>query len=1132
MKNALLKSCLVWFGALAWSVSASAAVPSGGDAAKSVVPNEQAEYFESKVRPLLSKHCTECHGEKKQKGDLRLDLKGAAMKGGESGPPIVPGNSGKSLMLQRILSTKSDEKMPPKGERVSEAEVAILRGWIDSGAPWPEGGSEAEKSVDKRLSHWSFQPVKVDANSPGSIDAFIDAKLQGVKLSRSPEASRRTLIRRLSYDLVGLPPTPEEIDAFVSDSHPKAYEQLVDRLLASERFGEKWARHWLDVVRFAESHGFEMNQARPNAWPYRDYVIRALNEDKPFDQFVREQLAGDQLGQDAATGFLVGGAMDQVRSADPVLSANQRADELHDMVSTTAATFLGLTVNCARCHDHKFDPILAKDYYAMTALIQGTRHGERPMRTQETEERLRQVAALRRELAPVEAALRKVQPYSHLGRIVCLDDSSDPSTAQRAGVTQIEQPRNGEPIVYTAGNQRGQAGDLGDVVRLPNLGRSYREWSPRSGAGEKLFTWDPRVSGRYRIWISWSVAADHTLGAKYVMDRDGDLSTTGDQKDLAEVNQRTFADGTAAIAREKRWSGFFLAGEQDLTPQSVLLLKTGAKGGVHTADLVVFEEVIDDAKPGVQPPLRAPVVHLANEEHFAPQQAKYVRLTVTKTNGAAACIDELEVFGTRDGGRNLAASQNGTVATASGVFLNGENPKHQIAHVNDGVYGNDRSWIGHAREGSWVQLEFRKPEEISRIVWSRDRRADPKVRAFEDRLAEGYRIEVSMDGLEWKMVAHSGDRLGASFRGAVSTIPTITKVPEGKVAEVAAWTERRVELLGKIQELSKMPMVYAGVFSQPGPTHRNFRGDPMQPRETVTPGALSLIGKPMALDPSTPEAERRMALAEWIVDPANPLTARVIVNRLWHYHFGTGLVETPSDFGINGARPSHPELLDWLAHELVTHQWSLKHIHRLIVLSGAYRQSSDFRYDAAQVDSGSRLLWRFPPRRIDAEAVRDTILAVSGQLDLKMGGPGFDLFEPNQNYVKVYVTKKTYGPSEFRRMVYQSKPRTMLDDLFGVFDCPDAGQPAPKRNASITPLQALNLLNSDFSLQQSGFLAERLVREAGKEPADQVKRAYQLAFGRVPTPEEVEEGVRFITQSELSLFCRALLNSNEFIRLN
>ena len=512
----------------------------------------------------------------------------------------------------------------------------------------------------------------------------------------------------MTFDLIGLPPAPEEIAAFVADAAPDAYERLVERLLASPHYGERWARYWLDVVRFAESHGFEMNQGRPNAWPYRDYVIGAFNQDKPYDQFVREQLAGDLLGADVATGFLVGGPWDQVKSPDPMLTAQQRADELHDMVSTTSSTFFGLTVGCARCHDHKFDPIAQREYYAVTAVFAGVQHGDRQLRA----------------------------------------------------------------------------------------------------------------------------------------------------------------------------------------------------GG---------------------------------------------------------------------------------------------------------------------------------------------------------------------------------------------------------------------------------PAAYAGRFEQPKPTQRLHRGDPMQPREAVRPGAPEALGVKLELNADAPEAGRRLAFARWITDARHPLTARVLVNRLWQHHFGEGIVTTPSDFGNNGARPTHPELLDWLAAEFVERHWSIKELHRVIVLSSTYRQSSRTDPRGLAVDAGDRLLWRFPPRRLDAEQLRDSILRVSGNLDTRMGGPGFDLFELNTNYVKVYKPRTRFGPTEWRRMVYQCKPRMQLDDVFGAFDCPDAGQITPRRTRSTTPLQALNLLNSAFLLQQAEIFAQRLEHEAGPEIDGQVRRAFWLAFGREAENDERAAATALVHAEGLVVFCRALLNANEFI---
>jgi hypothetical protein len=320
-------------------------------------------------------------------------------------------------------------------------------------------------------------------------------------------------------------------------------------------------------------------------------------------------------------------------------------------------------------------------------------------------------------------------------------------------------------------------------------------------------------------------------------------------------------------------------------------------------------------------------------------------------------------------------------------------------------------------------------------------------------------------------------------------------------------------------------------LNNPARRYRLFRGDPMMKKEEVVPAAITEFGGDLGLPADAPEQERRVALAKWIVDPKNPLTARVFVNRVWHYHFGTGIVDTPSDFGLNGGRPTHPELLDWLASEFMARGWSVKELQRLMVLSATYRQASRPYAEALKIDAGARLLWRFPPHRLEAEALRDTMLAVSGKLDLRMGGPGFDLFEPNDNYVKIYASRKEFGPEEFRRMVYQAKPRAQLDDVFGAFDCPDAGQIAPRRTSSTTPLQALNLLNSPFALQQAGFLAERLDKEANGDPAAQVSRAFLLAFGRAPSPEETAAATALIRDHGLKLFCRALFNANEFINV-
>ena len=831
------------------------------------VSHGESPMFEKDILTVFQTRCLSCHGPEKQRGGLRLDRKADALTGGDNGAVIVPGKPAESSLLKRVTTMDTKERMPPKGDPLTAEQLAKLNDWIKSGANWPDAVAGATEQP-----HWSFQPVRQPAGSM-SIDAFIDARLAKEGLKRSPVADKVTLIRRLSFDLLGLPPTPEQIADFVKDPSPDAYAKLVDRYLTASAFGERQARHWLDVVRFAESNGFEMNQNRPNAFHYRDYVIKSFNDDKPYNRFIKEQLAGDVLGADVGTGFLVAGPWDQVKSPDTVLTAQQRADELHDMISTTGSAFLGLTIGCARCHNHKFDPISHTDYHAVKAVFAGVQHGER-------------------------------------------------------------------------------------AITMPVTNNN------------------------------------------------------------------------------------------------------------------------------VKPKLK-PVSAGKNIDQFPPTMAKFVRFTISKSGGSEPCLDELEVFTTGETPLNIAFAGTGTKVTASGTYPG--NPIHQLAHVNDGKYGNDHSWISNEKDRGWVMIEFAEPREVDRVVWSRDRTSPLK---YADRVATDYRVELSTDGKVWQTVARGADRPAAGSDG---------------------------------------PKAYLGRMEGTPDIFRLNRGEVTQPKEKVGPGVLASFGPKKVIPTSATEAERRLAFADWVTDPANPLTARVIVNRIWQHHFGTGLTDTPSDFGRNGAKPTHPEILDWLANELIDHGWSLKHIHRLIVNSATYRQQGNASPVSLAKDAQSRLLWRFPPQRLEAEIIRDTILSVSGKLDGTMGGPGFDLFQPNGNYVKVYTPKVEFGPDTFRRMVYQSKPRMQLDDTFGAFDCPDAGQIAPKRSRSTTPLQALNLLNSPFLLQQSSYFAERLNKESGDDVSNQVRRGFQNAFGREPTKVEQTAAVTLVARHGLPAFCRAMFNANEFV---
>jgi hypothetical protein len=798
--------------------------------------------------------------------------------------------------------------------------------------------------------HWAFAPLsRAEPPRPRAAawartvpDLWVLEGLERAGLEPSPEADRISWLRRVHFDLTGLPPTPEAVEAFGRDSRPDAHERVVEALLQSPAHGERWGQHWLDVVRYADTHGFEVNTERPHAWPYRDYVIRAFNADTPFPEFIREQLAGDQIGRDAATGFLVTASVllpGQI-GADDVSKRLARQDALDEIVVNTSQAFLGLTVGCARCHDHKFDPVSSRDYFGMQAFFAGVEYGDRELKDPESEARREDIRRWKQRKALVESELSRIEP----------------------------------------------------------------EARPASPSGS--------------------------------------------------------APGRPAVR---------------------------ARG---------------------------------NSDRFPPVTTRRVRFTVLETNSLEPCIDELEVWDPE--ARNVALATTGTTVRSSGDTTV-EN-RHELRFIHDGVHGNAHSWMSNEKGRGWVILEFPEPRRIDRVTWARDREGE-----FSDRLATAYRIEVGTDSGGWVTVADATDRKPfkggnpASEDGEVMLSGLQPRIRERALALI----EERRALERAIAGAVASQQAFAGLFRKPDRIHLLRRGDPEQPGPEVPPAVPEALGN-LRLPAEAPEAQRRRALAEWLARPDQALVARVTVNRVWQGHFGIGLVDTPNDFGRMGSRPSHPGLLDWLAREFAEQGGSLKQLHRRIVLSSTYRQSSAHRRDAAARDADGRLLWRYPPRRLDSEPIRDAMLAVSGELQRQRGGRGFDLFD-QRGGLSGFKPVESFPPDGLRRMIYAHKVRREPEAVFGAFDCPDAGQSTARRRESTTPIQALNLWNSRFTLERAAAFARRVSLEVGNDRHEQVRRAFLLALSRPATRDEELEAVEAVRGHGLEALCRALLNSNEFL---
>jgi len=967
--------------------------------------------FERQIRPLLVERCGDCHGPDTQESRLRLDVKHRALKGGDFGPVIKAGKADESELVTRITSTDEKKRMPPDGDRLSIAEIDLLKRWIDAGAEWPE--TEADRAAretdrDPRLDHWAWQRIArpaVPATRPewptrNEIDRFLQQSLAEKQLAPAPEADRRTLIRRLSFDLLGLPPAPEDVAAFVADPAPDAYEKLVDRLLASPHYGERWARHWLDIAHYADTHGFERDQLRPNAWRYRDWVIHALNTDLPYDEFLRRQIAGDVLSPDdpdhvIAAGFLTAGPWDfvgQVETKSEVLRRQARADDLDDMVTQVMTAACGVTINCARCHDHKLDPISQKEYYSLVAVFAGVKRADTPTsRAAETA-----YASTHAELTAAVAAAR-AEVHSLAGFPVDLADIVGGGDGRGLGKKGIgidsrngekvdEKPRNFLSSITVNAPKAGPTKFVNAVfvphgpgpVPVTTTGLVVEGIPETSKAG-----WDAIRNGPVTAQYSTKLGdVDYAKGGHTIL---GLHANAGITFDLAEI--------TAAIpVANPRFRG--VVGYGGSTPEAGADYFVFVDGGLVANGRIGFD---DGGTP---------------LDISLPANAKFLTLVAT------------------DAGNGI---------------------------------GMDQIFFGDAR--------------IEEDAPSLDGAGKERLESAQARLAS---LEKELSGL----------RPPDKLFGPVTESPPVVKV--------------------------------------------NIRGNPEATGDEVGPGTINAVaGLPMAFgDAATAEGDRRKALAAWITSPGNPLTPRVIANRLWHHHFGTGLVDTPSDFGLGGGRPTHAELLDWLAAEFVARGWSLKALHRLICTSHAYRQASVGVPGAAAalaIDADNRLLWRQSPRRLDAESLRDATLAVTGCLNPEMFGPGYRDFDYEEAYAPVYRYVTPDKPELWRRSIYRFIVRSTPHSFMTTLDCPNPANLTPARLETTTALQSLALLNNDFMLRQAGHWAARLEREAGADPAAQVRRAYALALARAPDDTEIDAAVGLVRTHGLAQFCRMLFNTNEFL---
>jgi hypothetical protein len=1035
---------------LAWA-TASAIAPAQALSAEGV------EFYEREIRPLLDRHCFECHGPevRKPKGGLRLDGPENWLLGGGEGAALVPGDAEHSLLIERLREADEDERMPPK-YALSEREIATFARWIDAGAPAPAAAEAPAESVDweEARAFWAFRPL-ADAAPPAGdaahpVDRFLRAKLAERGLRPAPPASRAVLLRRASFALTGLPPTPEEVEEFVRDESPDAWERVVERLLASPHYGERWARHWLDLARYADSNGLDENLTYGHAWRYRDYVVRAFNDDKPFDRFAIEQIAGDLLPESgdpqadadrliAPTFLALGPKMLAEQDKEKLV-----LDTVDEQIDVWSRAFLGLTVSCARCHDHKFDPVPASDYYALAGIFRSARAfdnldhvspwAEREIGTREEIARARAHAeALRTAREAVKSAEEgsAAAAASHARTHAAIALTQSAALLEHAVL--LEATAFADSNLRVDREQWGSA--LDPVIHTHAGGEQYAEYALALPAAGRWTLEIRYASGERRpVTVAWD-------GAPLVAEALGAM--TG-----------------GFLAEHQRW-------------ETVATFEAAA--GAHR-------------------------LRLANAPHFP----HVSRLLLTPADAPGAAHADVRAFA--------------AVTARAGADDPLWSPWNALRR------GGAAAWDALAQRARAGALALDPAAEALLLA--------PLPPSLAE-LAARYQVAFALR-------AEPVTPLSASERAAL--LPP----------EAAAAVEATRAALAACEGHAPPPLARAmSVFEAEQPTEMAVlhRGDHLTPRGDPVPRAAPRAASfECAMEPVPAGASGRLQLAQWTADPRNPLTARVMVNRIWQQHFGRGLVASPSNFGVRGDPPTHPELLDWLAREFIASGWSVKAIHRLLLSSDAWRMSSAWNDAAAAADPSNLLLWRREPRRLDAEEVRDALLAASGRLDRTLGGSL--LITQDREYLNNDQSANLVDYAKPRRSLYLPVVRNALFEVFTIFDYNDPSVPVDARPRTTVAHQALFVANSPLARESAAALALRARAEAaasaslaaagapGAAPA--LRRAILLAWQREADAEELaaaeawlaKESERCGEDEAWTRLAQALLMANEFLHLD